>query len=85
MSDKSAKCKRLRRIYWIYHGASGGVVLDENEKVVGIVKAGIQTCTPKEELLSNQQQGFVPINLVMQHIREQQRPASKENHQEMMT
>lgn len=69
----------------IYHGASGGVVLDENEKVVGIVKAGIQTCTPKEELLSNQQQGFVPINLVMQHIREQQRPASKENHQEMMT
>ncbi|MBQ9044655.1 MAG: trypsin-like peptidase domain-containing protein [Oscillospiraceae bacterium] len=69
----------------IFHGASGGVVVNDKNKVIGIVKAGIQDAVSKDELLSNQRHGFVPINLVMQHIREHQRPASEENHQETMT
>ena len=52
----------------IFHGASGGVVVNDKNKVIGIVKAGIQDAVSKDELLSNQRHGFVPINLVMQHI-----------------
>lgn len=49
----------------VVHGASGGVVLDKNYNVVGIIKGG----TPLDEKdYSTSKQGFVPIDLVIQDI-----------------
>lgn len=51
--------------YEIRHGFSGGVVLNEVNEVVGIVKAGISEKEAiSEERRRNQKYGFVPINLV---------------------
>lgn len=49
----------------IFHGASGGVVLDIDNRIVGIVRAGIETI---EESISFDKSGFVPINLVISDI-----------------
>lgn len=49
----------------IFHGASGGVVLDMNYKVIGIVKAGVVTM---EEVQNNSKQGFVPMNIVLEDL-----------------
>ncbi len=48
----------------IVHGASGGVVLDEEYKVVGIIKAGISTL---DEAPQNENQGFVPMHIVIEN------------------
>lgn len=49
----------------IYHGASGGIVLDKDNRIVGIVRAGIETA---EEQPSFDKSGFVPINLIIDNI-----------------
>ena len=48
----------------ICHGTSGGVVLDASNKVVGIVKAGIENMETDENTVN---QGFIPIHLVLNH------------------
>lgn len=52
----------------IVHGASGGVVLNEKQEVIGIIKGGIVTMDEDD---SNENQGFIPIHLVVEHLREQ--------------
>lgn len=49
----------------IYHGASGGVVLDKDNRIVGIIRAGIETI---EEQPTFEKHGFVPINIVINDI-----------------
>lgn len=49
----------------IVHGASGGAVLDENYKVVGIIQCGANSFDEKEEHILP---GIIPINDVVQHI-----------------
>ncbi len=48
----------------ICHGASGGVVLDIFNKVVGIVKAGVENMETDENTVN---QGFIPMHLVLEH------------------
>ena len=48
----------------ICHGASGGAVLDCSNKVVGIIKAGIENMATDQ---NNVNQGFIPIHLVIEH------------------
>lgn len=50
----------------IIHGASGGVVLNTNCEVVGIIKGGIQTLGDDD----NENQGFIPIHLALEHMQE---------------
>ena len=50
----------------IVHGASGGVVLDSQNAIVGIIKAGIASLS---EDTDNENQGFVPIHLVLEHMK----------------
>ncbi|MDO9534067.1 MAG: serine protease [Bacillota bacterium] len=49
----------------IFHGASGGVVLDKDNKIVGVIRAGIET-SAESELFDKP--GFVPINLIISDI-----------------
>lgn len=49
----------------IIHGASGGIVLDTNKNVVGIIKGG---CPSNDEDSTSLKQGFLPIDLVMSDI-----------------
>lgn len=49
----------------IIHGASGGVVLNSNYEVVGIIKGGIQTLGDED---TNENQGFIPIHLALEHM-----------------
>lgn len=49
----------------ILHGASGGAVLDMNHKVIGIIKAGVESI---EETDDCKQQGFIPIHLALEHM-----------------
>ena len=49
----------------IAHGASGGVVLNKAGKVVGIIKGGIDSLA---EDATNENQGFVPIHLVLEDM-----------------
>lgn len=51
----------------VLHGASGGVVLNSNNEVIGIIKAGIITLDEDEE---NENHGFIPIHLVIEHLRD---------------
>lgn len=52
----------------IVHGTSGGVVLNTNHEVIGIVKGGIVTLAD-DEIQENQ--GFVPIHLALDHLEKQ--------------
>ena len=52
----------------ISHGASGGVVLNENLEAIGIIKGGIATLA--DDAL-DENQGFVPIHLVLEHLETQ--------------
>ena len=54
----------------IFHGASGGVVVNEQNEVVGIIKGGVESC---DESQTNVNQGFVPIHLVVSDIKEKQK------------
>lgn len=49
----------------IVHGASGGLVLNQQKKIVGIVKGGVASM---EEVDNNENQGFIPIQLVLDHL-----------------
>ncbi len=50
----------------IVHGASGGVVLNENEEIIGIIKGGIVSLSEDD---INENQGFVPIHCVLEHLK----------------
>lgn len=52
----------------ISHGASGGVVLNEDKCVIGIIKGGV--CSFNDD--DNEYQGFVPIQLVLEDIANKQ-------------
>ena len=49
----------------IIHGASGGIVLNSENEAIGIIKGGIVNLSKDD---SNENQGFVPIHLVMDHL-----------------
>jgi len=51
--------------YNVFHGASGGIVLDKDNRIVGIIRAGIETAAESD---SFDKPGFVPINLVISDI-----------------
>ncbi|MBU3101702.1 MULTISPECIES: reverse transcriptase domain-containing protein [Clostridium] len=52
----------------VFHGASGGVVLNDQNKVVGIIKGGVVSNTESE---TNENQGFVPLDIVLTHFHQQ--------------
>lgn len=49
----------------IVHGASGGVVLNFQNEIIGIIKGGIVTIADDSE---NENQGFIPLHLVLEHL-----------------
>lgn len=49
----------------VVHGASGGLVLNEGHKIIGILKGGV---VDSSDELENENQGFVPIHLALEHI-----------------
>lgn len=49
----------------IVHGMSGGVVLNSDKEIVGIIKAGVESM---EEVEENDIQGFIPIDIVIDDI-----------------
>lgn len=51
----------------IVHGASGGVVLNSKREAIGIIKGGVQTFRDSEDD-RNDNQGFVPMHLVIDHM-----------------
>lgn len=50
----------------VLHGASGGVVLNLSHEIVGIIKGGAVSMEESEHAIN---QGFVPIHLVIEHIK----------------
>lgn len=51
----------------VAHGASGGIVLNNCNEAVGIIKGGIVTLSEDD---SNENQGFVPLHLALDHFRQ---------------
>ena len=51
----------------IVHGASGGIVLNTDNEAIGIIKGGIVTLSEDD---SNENQGFVPLHLALDHFRQ---------------
>ncbi len=49
----------------LVHGASGGLVLNKDNEVVGLIKAGVVSFSKSDESIM---QGFVPINIVLEHL-----------------
>lgn len=52
----------------IFHGASGGVVLDQFDRVIGVVEAGANIFTEDDEEEKEETQrlsGFIPINRII--------------------
>jgi len=49
----------------VFHGASGGVVLNEEYKVIGIIMGGVESLNESQ---TNVNQGFMPIHLVINDI-----------------
>lgn len=54
----------------VVHGASGGIVLNNSNEAVGIIKGGIVTLSEDD---SNENQGFVPLHLALDHFRQNTR------------
>ena len=52
----------------VYHGASGGVVLNNKYEAIGIIMGGVESDAEAEQ---NQNQGFVPLYSVLDHIKNQ--------------
>lgn len=50
----------------IVHGASGGVVLNSDYEAIGIIKGGIPSLAEEDE---NENQGFVPLHMAIEHMR----------------
>ena len=49
----------------VVHGSSGGIVLDSDHNIVGIIKGGIVSMEQDDQC---ENQGFVPIHLVIEHL-----------------
>ena len=49
----------------VVHGSSGGIVLDADHNIVGIIKGGIVSME-EDDYCENQ--GFGPIHLVLKHL-----------------
>ncbi len=49
----------------VIHGASGGVVLDRNDRAIGIIKGGVESTEETEQDIN---QGFVPL-LVLNDVK----------------
>jgi hypothetical protein len=49
----------------VRHGASGGVVLDEEDQIVGLICAGVESM---DDSAFDGKQGFIPINTILQDI-----------------
>ena len=47
------------------HGASGGVVLDKEDQIVGLICAGVESM---DDSVFDSKQGFIPINAILQDI-----------------
>lgn len=59
----------------IVHGASGGVVINESNKVIGIIKAGVVSMKDEQEVGKH---GFIPIDLVLEDSKKQMEIVSQE-------
>lgn len=53
----------------IVHGASGGIVLNADNQVIGIIKGGIVDYNDDSVTAD---QGFVPLHLMLEHLEEAQ-------------
>ncbi len=49
----------------VHHGASGGVVLDKEDQIVGLICAGVESL---DDPTFDGKQGFIPINIILQDI-----------------
>ena len=49
----------------VVHGSSGGLVLDSDHNIVGIIKGGIVSMEEDDQC---ENQGFVPIYLTLEHL-----------------
>ena len=49
----------------VYHGMSGGVVLDAEDRVVGLISSGIEA---SGDSVNKDKQGFIPINAILEDI-----------------
>lgn len=49
----------------VVHGSSGGLVLDSDHNIVGIIKGGIVSMEEDDQC---ENQGFVPIHLILEHL-----------------
>lgn len=58
----------------IIHGSSGGLVLNEKHEAIGLIKGGVAS-TAEVDLCENQ--GFVPLHLIIDHITEQRKQKNK--------
>lgn len=54
----------------IAHGYSGGIVLNENDEIVGVIKGGVEN---QEDAEKNDKQGFVPIHVILDSIQKQKK------------
>lgn len=59
----------------IAHGYSGGIVLNEKNEVVGLIKGGVIDANDAER---ENKQGFVPINVIIESIEQQKTNAASE-------
>ncbi len=50
----------------VVHGASGGIVLNASNEAIGILKGGVAST---EEDDNNENQGFVPLHLALDHMK----------------
>ncbi|WP_308698182.1 hypothetical protein [uncultured Thomasclavelia sp.] len=49
----------------VIHGSSGGVILDQKHKVVGVVNCGPVSLEETDDTII---QGFIPINTILKDI-----------------
>ena len=50
----------------VIHGASGGIVLDRNDRIIGIIKGGVESTEETEQDIN---QGFVPLHLALNDVK----------------
>lgn len=58
----------------LFHGSSGGIVLDEENKVIGVVEAGTNAFCLEDDCLSPEPSisGFIPINRIIENYKMRQ-------------
>ena len=52
----------------VRHGASGGVVLNNEDQIVGLICAGVESM---DDSPFDSKQGFIPINTILQDVASQ--------------